>query len=437
MTIKIKNEFCERSIEIDNGSDEVIESKGFIDSHGHIMWLGMKNLGLDLEDTTSANEVLEKTKVFQIENPDLDWIEGRGWNNELWKNNEKVSLADIDRFFPDSPVFLKRVDGHAGWANSKALKLAKIDKNTPNPDGGFIIKDDNGKPTGLLIDNAMELVNKVIPRPSKDQLKIYILNSIDDLAKNGVIHTCDMDVQVEWYEAFRELAEENKLKIKIDQYYRGFDGNWQEKGLKPHRINNLNVCGVKFFADGALGSRGAALLDDYSDDPGNKGLFLIEKEELYKKSKEAAKEGFEIATHSIGDAANRMVLDVYERLRNDGIKNKLRIEHAQIVHPSDLNRFIELDIEAHIQPSFCTSDEKMAEKRLGDRVSYSYAWRHLIESGAKVFGGSDYPIESHNPLDGLESLLEPNIKWQEDKIPALKDALKIYEDYFSSSFGSL
>lgn len=426
MIIKIQNEFCDRSIEIDDGSDELIESKGFIDSHGHIMWLGMKLLGLDLEGTKSADEVLEKTKAFQRSNPDLFWIEGRGWNNEFWQNDEKVTLKKIDRYFPNNPVFLKRVDGHAGWANSKALKLARIDKNTPNPKGGLIQKNADGNLTGLLIDNAMELLNEVIPLEPKEQLKKYILAGIDELASKGVIYTGDMDVHLEWLDAFTELAEDNRIKIKIDQYYRGFDGGWQEKRLKPKQINNLNIIGVKYFADGAIGSRGAAMLEDYSDDPGNKGLFLISEEDLYKKALEASKVGFEIATHAIGDAANRMVLNIYEKLRKAGVENILRIEHAQIVHPNDINRFKELKVEAHIQPTHCISDEKMAESRIGDRVKYSYPWKSLTSLGVDVFGGSDYPIESHDPLLSIKYLSDPKIKWQESEKLATSEAIKIY-----------
>ncbi|MDC1067982.1 amidohydrolase [Candidatus Kapabacteria bacterium] len=428
MIIKIKNEYCDRQINLNNVDFQDQIFNGLIDSHGHIMWQGMKNLGLDLQDCKSSNEVYNKCIEHNYQNS-KNWIIGRGWNNEIWNSNDQLSIKELDKRFNQKPVFLKRVDGHSAIINSKALEMAGINADTINPDGGKILKDDAGKPNGFLIDNALDLIEDIIPTHSQDELQEFILSGIDLLASFGINHTCDMDVHLEWLDIFIKLATENKLKIQVDQYYRGFDNKWIELGLKPIKINNLSIKGLKFFADGAIGSRGARLIDDYSDDPGNKGLLLISEKELYLKAKQACNVGFEVSTHAIGDAANRMVLDVYEKLRNDGFNNILRIEHAQIVNPIDLPRFKELNIEAHIQPIHCISDDKMAEKRLGERVNHSYPWKSLIEDGVNVYGGSDYPIESCDPLLGLKSLLSPKIKWQEKEIPAIKDAFKIYLKY--------
>lgn len=427
MKIKIQNDFCNRELDLPQINQADYNSKGMIDSHGHIMWLGMTQLGLNLESCKSAKEVIEKAKNFS-ENSEDNWILGRGWNNESWDDKSEFSLEEIDKIFPERPLLLKRIDGHAAIANSESLKLANINNDTLNPDGGVIQKI-NGKVNGLLIDNAIELVEKIIPEYNNKQLQKFIIEGINNLANLGIMHTCDMDVHLEWLDAFKNLAQNDKIKIKVDQYYRGFDNAWKERDLKPEKINNLHIKGLKFFADGAIGSRGAKLFEDYSDEKGNSGLFLIDSSTLYKEAKEGCKAGFEIATHAIGDAANRMVLDVYEKLRQDGFNNNLRIEHAQMVHPDDLARFKKLNVEAHIQPIHCISDEKMAERRLGKRVDYSYPWKSLIDLDVKVYGGSDYPIESHDPLIGIKSLVNPKIKWQESETLAINEALKIYRSY--------
>lgn len=429
MKIFINNKFCDRFLDLPSINHPDIHSKGFIDSHGHVMWLGMKNLGLDLEGLKSLTETLEKVKSY---NSNSEWIVGRGWDETLWSEKFNPSPNILDEIYPNKPVYLKRIDGHAAWCNSKALENAGINKFTPNPEGGEIKKDLIGNLTGILVDNAMELINDVLPKEDKTELQNYILSGIETLSENGVIATCDMDVHLEWYDAWVDLAKNNKLKINVKQYLRGFDGKWKNLGLKPHKIGKLNIAGLKYFADGAIGSRGAKLFQDYSDDKGNRGLYLIDEKALYNEAKEGCEAGWEIAVHAIGDEANWMVLNVFEKLRNDGFKNVLRIEHAQMVKPKDLKRFLDLDVEAHIQPIHCTSDNKMAETRLGERVNYSYPWKSLTDLKVKVFGGSDYPIESCDPLLGLEALLDPKIKWQISEIPAINEALKIYSDYSSS-----
>lgn len=420
MILQIKNKFCDRSIELPGSGDITVD--GFRDSHGHIMWLGMSLASPKIEGLASISDTIEQIKNWEYKS---EWILARGWNEELWES-EIPTKGVLDNAFPNNPVMLTRIDGHASWCNSLALKKSGINKNTPNPDGGEIKKDANGEPNGILIDMAIELVNAKLPKYTNEDYISFINKACLALASKGITEASDMDVHTEWLPAFEQLAKSNELPIKIKSNIRGFDGEWERLGLTPKVIGNLNLSGVKFFADGALGSRGAALIDDYSDDPGNKGLFLISEEELYTKAKKACEAGWEIATHAIGDAANRMVLDVYEKLRNDGFKNILRIEHAQIVHPDDLQRFSDLEVEAHIQPMFAVSDKEMAESRLGNRISYAYPWKSLLDLRIKVYGGSDFPIESFDPLLGIKALVNPQIEWQKDQIFSIEEALKIY-----------
>jgi predicted amidohydrolase YtcJ len=407
-------------------SNEGIETGSLRDAHCHLVWLGMKHSELDLLGASSPKECIDRALDFNISN---DWIIGRGWNEENWDVDARLNLTRqyLDKNFPDNPVYLVRIDGHAAWCNSKALELANIKRKTTNPVGGEILKDVNGDPSGILIDMALEIVNEILPKKTDEEIEQYILKAVSICKNYGLSEVHDMDVHLEWLPIFEKLAKENRLDINIKTYIRAFDDKYLAQKIKPKRINNWHLAGLKFYADGALGSRGAALLDDYSDKANHKGLFLISHDELLEKSIIGLNRGFEIATHAIGDGANRMTLDVYEMLRKKGFTQNLRIEHAQIVHPNDLNRFAENDIQVSIQPAFALSDRNMAVKRLGERISYSYRWKSLLDTGARILGSSDFPIESPDPLTGINALINSDIPWQKAEELETHEAIEIYK----------
>ncbi|MFC2130825.1 amidohydrolase [Bacteroidota bacterium] len=379
---------------------------GFTDSHGHIAALGSKINGLNLSDALSAEECIEKSK--QHKKFRSDWLTGKGWNNELWKNKKFPGKEILDDAFPDIPVHFVRVDGHAAWVNSLALKISGIDKFTLDTYGGIIERDKSGNPTGILHDNAIDLVKKQIPKYSKKQLKENIKTSLNELVKNGITCVHDMDVNPEFLEIYHELNETNEISIRIFSYVSGHNNEWLNYNVIPSFSRQLSIVGVKFYADGSLGSRSAAMLEPYTDAPNQKGIFLIDEEELLKRSTKALESGFHVAVHAIGDAANRFVLNTYRKLFEKRISDNnsvLRVEHAQHIHPKDLRLFDRYNIVASVQPVHCISDAAtISEKRIGKRCEFAYPWKTLIDNGISFISGSDFPIESHNPFLAIDAL---------------------------------
>lgn len=374
---------------------------GLVDAHAHIFGLGMKLTGLSLYTALSAKECVQRALQHNFFHS--NWINGMGWNQELWESREFPTIDLLDEAFPNAPVFLTRADGHAAWVNSVALKIAGINDETPDPVGGTILRDSNKKATGILIDNAMELVRDHIPKYTTEQQILLLKTAAEELIALGVTEVHDMDVDVELLPLFREMAETATLPIRVQSYVRAQNDEWLHAGVLPNTGEFQRTCGVKYFIDGALGSRGAALLQPYSDAPETTGLFLLTEDELFKKASRALEDGWQISTHAIGDAANRAVLNVYEKLRKNNEDAFLRMEHAQIVHPDDVPRFKENNIKVLVQPIHCTSDAPMAEERLGERCEYSYPWRTLRNTGITFGGGSDFPIELHEPLTGIDA----------------------------------
>jgi len=378
---------------------------GLVDTHIHLIGLGIKLTQLNLDNCLSEEECVQKAIDFYS---NQEWLTGRGWNQELWHNSYFPSKNTLDEVFPNIPVCLTRVDGHSLWLNSKALELAGIGRNTPNPPGGEILRDISGNPTGILIDNAMNPVLAILPKPNNQDLRNYILAADRELIRSGITEIHDMDVNPEYLQIFNELSDENRISLKINTYVSAQNNERIDSEILPYNNGKISVIGVKFYSDGALGSRGAYLLEPYSDMKNHYGLLLISFEQLYTQAKSALDNGFQIATHAIGDAANRFVLDVYAKLREDKIASSdkiLRIEHAQMVHPEDLWKFRKYSIHAAVQPIHCVSDAVMAIKRLEKRVQYSYPWKSLINSGVCIAGGSDAPIESHNPFSGISAFI--------------------------------
>lgn len=384
---------------------------GLIDAHGHVLSYGLSLMRVDLVNTKSEQEAVERTIAYRKKYPNQTWIQGRGWNQVHWSNNAFPTAASLDKHFPDTPVFLSRVDGHAGWANSKAMELAGITKNTKAPTGGEIIKDSQGNPTGIFIDYAVDLINEKIEKLTLSEQKQVLVTAMNELAKVGLTSVHDAGVNSENLAVYQALAKENAMPIRINAMLYLPTKNWQQtiaKGKFHSADNMLAFNSVKIQADGALGSRGAALHQDYSDDAGNKGLLLHEQKALEQYIEKAMQLGFQVNTHAIGDHANSLVLDLYKKY-SDKTKTSLlrhRVEHAQVLRLSDIPKFAELDVIASIQSTHATSDKNMAEDRIGsERLKGAYAWRSLLNSGAKIANGSDFPVEPTNPFYGLHAAI--------------------------------
>jgi predicted amidohydrolase YtcJ len=411
---------------IKNKFEDAFAIPGIVDAHAHIIGLGENLNTIRLEKAKSKSELFELAKQIDIIE---GWITGRGWNEECW-DDKHIDRIDLDSINSEIPICLIRVDGHAAWVNSKALELSGINFETPDPNGGSIQKDRNGYPTGLLIDNAIELVRNNIPKKNNELIKKYILDACYECLRSGITEVHDMDVHLDHIEAYKELDNDNLLPIRLVQYIRGFDGEYKQIQPKPYNGNNLQIIGLKFYADGALGSRGALMIDKYNDSD-TYGLELISKDELYERASQGCQNGWDIAVHAIGDKANKNVLDVYERLRKENFENILRIEHSQLVHPDDIDRFSKLDVFASVQPIHCTSDKNMAIKRLGEDYKFPYPWNTLLKAGATLIAGSDFPIESHNPFLGIDSFVNriavnEEKTWQKDETLSLENALNSY-----------
>tara|TARA_R110002167_G_scaffold23052_4_gene82060 strand:+ start:16634 stop:18325 length:1692 start_codon:yes stop_codon:yes gene_type:complete len=382
---------------------------GLIDSHGHILNYGLSLLRADLVNSISEQDAVNRTFSYAKSNTELTWIQGRGWNQTQWPSNTFPSAKSLDVLFPNQPVWLKRVDGHAGWANSKAMAIAGINKATLSPEGGEIIKDENGLPTGVFIDNAMALIDNSIAPLSIKQQKQVLIKAMDSLASYGLTSVHDAGIDTDNLNAFKELSQENAMSIRVNAMLYLPSANWQEtltKGQFRSKDDMFTFNSVKIQADGALGSRGAALIEDYSDHSGHKGLLLNTPKEFQQLVNTSMKLGFQVNSHAIGDNANKLVLDTYEAQikATDTKALRHRVEHAQVLRLEDIPRFAELGVIAAMQATHATSDKNMAQDRIGpSRILGAYAWRKLLAANAIIAAGSDFPVESPNPFYGLHA----------------------------------
>jgi predicted amidohydrolase YtcJ len=388
---------------IDGGGNYLLP--GLIDAHAHMSGLGFLAINLDLAGSPSLDDAVNRIADHAAANPHVDWIEGRGWNQVLWHVAEFPTAGDIDRVVGDRPVWLQRVDGHAGWANSATLRLAGIDDDTLDPVGGKILRDKNGHATGVLIDRAMDLVNTHVPAPTKVELRDAFLQAIATLLPLGITGVHDAGIDIDAAEVYMALADDAALTVRVYAMLANADANLDAMGkpLLAYGNDHLDIRSVKIYAAGALGSRGAALLEPYSDDAENRGLAFVTGDELYGAIDKANRMGFQVGVHAIGDRGNRLVLDAFERVQH-GQPSPLRnrIEHAQIIALDDIPRFATLGVIAAMQPTHATSDMNMAEDRVGpERIRGGYAWRRLLSSGAVIASGSDFPVELPNPFHGL------------------------------------
>lgn len=411
---------------------------GMIDSHGHVMGLGFSALTLDLTDTKSLAEALAKVAAYAKANPDRPWILGRGWNQELWPEKRFPTAAELDAVVGDRPVWLERVDGHAGWANTRALAAANVTALTKAPAGGSIERLAGGKPAGVLVDNATELVGKAVPAPRPEDRDLALAKAQEILLARGVTAIADMGTTIEDWQAFRRAGDNGSLRVRIMSYAMGTDNMALIGGPGPSPWlydDKLRLNGVKLYSDGALGSRGASLKAPYSDAPTVKGLRVTGDTQLKNFMSRAALDHFQVAIHAIGDEANAAALTAIEDMNQTYTGDRRwRIEHAQILDPADIPRFAKAGVIASMQPVHQTSDRLMAEARLGpNRLTGAYAWASLAASGAKLAFGSDVPVELADPWAGLAAAIsrtgpdgQPLGGWQPQERVSRELALAAY-----------
>lgn len=413
---------------------------GLIDAHGHVMGLGFQQLEVNLSGIATLEETLSTIEEYANENPDLEWILGRGWNQTLWPQNEFPTASDIDKVVSDRPVWLSRVDGHAGWGNTMAMRLAGVSQDTPDPQGGKIIRDPRGNATGIFIDAAEGYINAIIPPDSDSKRKLALEKALEKMASEGITSVHDAGVGVQTWDLYKNFADQEKLTTRIYGMVSGagstFDTLSANGPIESYADDMLALRSVKLYSDGALGSRGAAMIEPYSDDPGNKGLLFVSQDEMNSMASKVMGKGFQANIHAIGDAGNQQVLNAIEYGKSQhgdqGLRN--RIEHAQIVALDDIPRFKELDIIASMQPTHATSDKNMAEDRVGSqRIKGGYAWQTFLDQGTIVAAGSDFPVEYSNPFFGLYSAVtrkghdgEPEGGWYPEESLSREQALRAF-----------
>jgi len=414
---------------------------GLIDAHGHVDNLGKLRLSADLVGSVSLDDALARVRAQAEKHPDAPWVLGRGWNEQLWPGRKSPSAAELDAVVADRPAWLRRVDGHAGWANHAALRAANITRDTPDPPGGRIERDAQGEPTGVLVDGALDLLEKSIPERSDAQLAASLDAALAEMASFGLTGVGDPGVDARRVALYKRYADAGKLRTRIyamvDEVGEDFDTVAENGPLRAYGDGVLDVAAVKLYADGSLGSRGAALLAPYSDKPALKGLLFMTPEVMTGKMDKAFSKGFQVAVHAIGDAANREVLDAFEaayKSHPEARKLRNRIEHAQVVSLADIPRFKSLDVIASMQPTHATSDMNMAEDRIGHaRMAGAYAWRRFLAQGTPVAAGSDFPVESANPFWGIYSAVtrqdhdgKPPKGWYADQAMTREEALRAF-----------
>ena len=378
---------------------------GMIDAHGHVMELGFRALELDLSDTKSLAEAQAKIAAYAQANPDKSWIIGGGWNQEAWGLGRFPTAADLDAAVGNRPVWLSRADGHASWGNSAALKAAGVTAKSVSPPGGRIEKGAGGLPAGVFVDAAQGLVARVVPQPLGKDRNAAFLKAQAILLSYGITATADMGTSIDDWLTYRRIGDAGGLRVRIMSYGAGVDTTVQigAVGPSPWLYNDrLKLVGVKLYADGALGSRGAWLKAPYADAPGQSGAGFINDTVMRNLMSRAAMDGYQVAVHAIGDRANAEALgSIEEMAQTYKGDRRWRIEHAQIVDPVDLPRFGKYGTIASMQPTHQTGDRVMAEARLGpQRLAGAYAWASMLKNGAKLAFGSDFPVEKPDPWAG-------------------------------------
>jgi hypothetical protein len=427
---------------------------GFIDAHGHVMDLGFRQGELDLSSTRSLAEAQAKIRAYAAANPDRKWIVGGGWNQEVWGLGRFPTAADLDAAVGDRPVLLSRADGHAGWANTAAMREAGVTRTSVSPPGGRI-ETSAGAPSGVFVDAAQALVGKAVPQPLPKERDAAFLKAQAVLHGFGITATADMGTTVDDWMTYRRMADRGALRVRVMSYGSGIEDTVRIGGTGPTPWlygDRLKLVGVKFYGDGALGSRGAWLKAPYADAARETGLGFQTDTALRNLMSRAAMDGYQVAVHAIGDRANAQVLGAVEEL-GDTYKGdrRWRIEHAQIVDPADIPRFGKLSVIASMQPVHQTSDRTMAEARLGlARLTGAYAWRSMLASNSRLAFGSDYPVESPDPWAGWAAAYtrqgtdgQPFGGWQPQELITREQAWRAfttdaaYAGFAEKQFGSL
>jgi predicted amidohydrolase YtcJ/poly(3-hydroxybutyrate) depolymerase len=408
---------------------------GLTDAHGHLRGLGALRRALDLRGLPKE-EILSRVKARAAAAAEGEWIRGRGWDQNRWPVKTFPTAEELSAVSPRHPVVLGRVDGHALWVNDAALLAAHLTRETKDPDGGRIERLNDGRPAGVLVDNATALVWNAIPESTPDELRRDYVAALEACARVGLTGVGDASgSNPEELEILASLAREQKMPIRV--YATVGPRNLDEAIAKgPLHSGRLTVRALKIVADGALGSRGAALLADYSDAPGNRGLDVTPPGETERLAEKALRGGFQVWTHAIGDRANRVTLDAYEKALAAvrPLDPRPRIEHAQILAPGDAERFAKLGVIASVQPTHATSDMPWAEARVGpERITGAYAWRYLLSSGVRLAGGSDFAVESENPLLGIYAAItrqdlsgKPPGGWRREQALTRAEALRLF-----------
>jgi predicted amidohydrolase YtcJ len=407
---------------------------GLTDAHGHLYGLGVSLDVVRLVDTTSYEDVIARVKERAAHTPAGEWIIGRGWDQNDWAVKEFPTRDALDAAVPDHPVFLRRIDGHAALTNTMGLRAAGVTAATKDPEGGRVIRDANGEPTGVFVDAAMELVESVVPEPSAAQRKARVLAAAENIAANGLTEMHDAGIDAATIVAVRELIDEKRFPIRVYAMLGDNDAlldSWFKSGTLVDYGGHLTIRAVKLYADGALGSRGAALLAPYSDDPGNVGLMLAKPEHIVDVAQRAREKGFQVNTHAIGDRGVRNVIDAYSAA---GVtpNDRFRVEHLQVIAPQDIPHLVSHGIIASMQPTHATSDMPWAERRLGpERIKGAYAWRTVLNAGGRLALGSDFPVEDVNPFFGIYSAVtrqdhagNPPGGWYPDQRLTLAEAIR-------------
>ena len=383
---------------------------GLTDAHGHFTSLGSSLQRLDFRGVKSYDAIVAMVKARAMKARPGEWILGRAWDQNLWDDKAFPTHEKLDAAAPDNPVYLTRVDGHAGLANAKAMQLAGVTRATEAPPGGRLIREQDGTPSGVFVDGAQRLIAAKIPAESDAQLDEQILLADKECRRLGLTMVHDAGNTKRAIDAYKRLADSGALQTRIYAMARGSLSDlapfFRAGPIANYHDYHVIVRAIKIIADGALGSRGAAMLDDYSDEPGNKGLLTTPPEEVYAETLAASKAGFQTCIHAIGDRANREVLDVFARVQKEvpGAKAlRMRDEHAQILSPHDIPRFAQLGVIASMQPTHCTSDMPWVPARIGQKRTSdgAYVWQKLMKTGVVIASGSDFPVEQPNPMLGL------------------------------------
>jgi hypothetical protein len=432
---------------------------GFVDAHAHLTGIGLRELTLNLDQVRSVEELVKVARAYAQAHPGREPVFGRGWIETHWPEHRFPNRDDLDRAVPDRPLVLERADGHALVANSKALEMGGVTAATKDPKGGQIFRDANGRPNGMLIDNAMELVSSKLP-PISPALTAQALAKANDVyASRGWTGAGFMSVSAQDVAALDQLAAEGRFRLRADNY---LDLDAADRVLKqgPYAdpTGRIRVMGIKVYMDGALGSRGAALLAPYADDPKSRGLIKLDHDQIEPVMEQALKSGAQVATHAIGDRGNRLILDWYGEAmaavppaRRAHPSPRWRVEHAQIVNPADIGRFAALGVIPSMQASHAIGDLYFAPTRLGEaRLKGAYAWKSLLESGAVVAGGTDAPVEKGDPLvefyaatyrHALDGFAGPD--WHLEEAVSREEALRMltwapaYAAFHEKELGSL